>query len=81
MSTNSSGTSLLPEPSPDQRRVAVGQFERAKQVVSTGSFDYGIKLLVTCCKLDPANLIYRQTLHKPKKPSIATTNAVTGWPG
>jgi tetratricopeptide (TPR) repeat protein len=62
MSTNSSGPSLLPEPTPDQRKVAAGQFERAKQVISTGNHDYGINLLLKCCKLDPGNLIFRQFL-------------------
>src|SRR5262249_48801000 len=29
--------------------------------------DYGIQLLITCCKLDPANLVYRQTLRRTEK--------------
>ena len=45
--------SLLPPPTAEQRRAAAGQFERANQVVATGNFDYGIGLLLTCCKLDP----------------------------
>jgi tetratricopeptide (TPR) repeat protein len=57
----------FPAPSPEQRRVAAGQFERANQVIATGNFDYGIQLLLTCCKLDPGNLIYRQTLRKTEK--------------
>jgi tetratricopeptide (TPR) repeat protein len=56
--------SPLPPPSPEHRRIAAGQFERANQVVATGNFDYAIKLLLSCCKLDPANLIYRQTLRR-----------------
>jgi Tfp pilus assembly protein PilF len=59
--------SRFPTPSPEQRRVAAGQFERANQVIATGNFDYGIQLLLTCCKLDPGNLIYRQTLRKTEK--------------
>src|SRR5437879_4793793 len=59
--------SLVPRPSPEHRRVAAGQFERANQVIASGNFDYGIQLLVTCCKLDPANLIYRQALRKTEK--------------
>lgn len=57
----------VPPPTPDQRRVAAGQFERANQVIATGNFDYGIQLLLTCCKLDPANLIYRQSLRRTEK--------------
>src|SRR2546423_5439125 len=59
--------SILPAPSPEHRRVAAGQFERANQVISTGNFDYGIRLLLSCCKLDPANLIYRQALRRTEK--------------
>jgi tetratricopeptide (TPR) repeat protein len=60
-------TSVLPAPTPEHRRVAAGQFERANQVIKTGNFDYGIQLLLTCCKLDPANLVYRQALRKTEK--------------
>src|SRR5262245_15831117 len=54
-------------PNPEHRRIAVGQFERANQVIATGNFDYGIRLLLSCCKLDPANLIYRQALRRTEK--------------
>src|SRR5438477_12429705 len=57
----------LAPPSPEHRRVAAGQFERANQVIATGNFDYGIGLLLSCCKLDPANLIYRQALRRTEK--------------
>jgi tetratricopeptide (TPR) repeat protein len=57
----------LPTLSPEHRRVAAGQFERANQVIATGNYDYGIGLLLSCCKLDPANLIYRQALRRTEK--------------
>jgi tetratricopeptide (TPR) repeat protein len=60
-------TSTVPALTPEQRRVAVGQFERANQVIRTGNFDYGIQLLLTCCKLDPSNLVYRQALRKTER--------------
>jgi tetratricopeptide (TPR) repeat protein len=60
-------SSALPPPNADHRRVAAGQFERANQVVATGNYDYGIRLLVSCCKLDPGNLIYRQALRRTEK--------------
>jgi tetratricopeptide (TPR) repeat protein len=59
--------SILPSPDPEHRRIAAGQFERANQVIATGNFDYGIQLLLTCCKLDPAYLIYRRTLRQTEK--------------
>jgi tetratricopeptide (TPR) repeat protein len=59
--------SILPPPSPEHRRIAAGQFERANQVIATGNYDYGIQLLLTCCKLDPANLTFRQALRRTEK--------------
>lgn len=59
--------SVLPPPSPDQRRISAEQFQRANQVISSGNFDYGIQLLLTCCKLDPANLPFRQALRRAEK--------------
>jgi tetratricopeptide (TPR) repeat protein len=60
-------THALPDPSPDQRKIAAERFERANQVISSGDYDYGMQLLLTCCKIDPANLIYRQTLRRTQK--------------
>jgi tetratricopeptide (TPR) repeat protein len=54
-------------PTPEQRRIATQQFERAGQAVATGNFDYGIELLCTCCQLDPSNLIYRKALRTAQK--------------
>src|SRR5436853_3945574 len=58
---------VLPPPSPEHRRVAVGQFERAQQVTAKGDYDYGIQLLLTCCKLDAGNLTYRKYLRQVEK--------------
>jgi tetratricopeptide (TPR) repeat protein len=52
----------LPSPTPEQRRIAAAQFERANEVLATGNHDYAMQLLGTCCTLDPANLIYRKAL-------------------
>jgi tetratricopeptide (TPR) repeat protein len=57
----------LPPPNPEQRRIAAEQFERARQVIATGNFDYGIQLLQTCSKIDPANLIFRKALRHAQK--------------
>jgi tetratricopeptide (TPR) repeat protein len=57
----------LPPPNPEHRRIAAGQFERANQVIATGNYDYGIRLLLSCCKLDPANLMFRQALRRTEK--------------
>jgi tetratricopeptide (TPR) repeat protein len=57
----------LPRLTHEQRKVAAGQFERANQVITTGNHDYGIQLLLTCCKLDPGSFIYRQKLRQTEK--------------
>jgi tetratricopeptide (TPR) repeat protein len=54
-------------PTPEQRRVAAGQFERANEVLLAHNYDYALRLLLDCCKLDPANLIYRQALRQAQK--------------
>jgi tetratricopeptide (TPR) repeat protein len=59
--------STLTKLTPEQRRAASGQFERANQVLKGGDHDYGLQLLLTCCKLDPANLIYRQSLRQTQR--------------
>jgi tetratricopeptide (TPR) repeat protein len=57
----------VPTLSPEHRRIAAERFDRARQVITTGNHDYGLQLLLTCCKLDPANLIYRQELRRAQK--------------
>src|SRR5438874_143598 len=59
--------SSLPPLNPEHRRVAVSQFEHANQAVATGNYDYAVRLLLSCCELDPGNLIYRQTLRRTEK--------------
>src|SRR5438270_7025461 len=64
----SESPSTLPPTSPDHRRVAAGQFEHANQVIaSRKNYDYGIHLLLKCCLLDAANLIYRQALRRTQR--------------
>jgi tetratricopeptide (TPR) repeat protein len=57
----------LPSLSPEQRQQAAAQFEQANQAITSGNYDFGIKLLLNCCKLDPANLTFRQTLRRTEK--------------
>ncbi|MFO0850161.1 MAG: hypothetical protein U0871_16625 [Gemmataceae bacterium] len=63
----SRSTPTVPAPSADQRRIAAENFDRARQVVATGNHDYAINLLLTCCKLDPGNFLYRQALRRAQK--------------
>lgn len=50
--------------SPEQLQAAAGQFARAKQVLATGNYEYAVELLLSCCKLDPANIVYRRILRR-----------------
>jgi tetratricopeptide (TPR) repeat protein len=54
-------------PNPDQQRAAAGQFDRAREVVAEGNFDYAIHLLLSCCRIDPANLVYRRVLRQTER--------------
>jgi Flp pilus assembly protein TadD len=67
MADNEFAGSQLPPVTPEQRRIAAERFDRANQVIATGNHDYGIQLLLTCCKLDPSNLVYRATLRRTQK--------------
>jgi tetratricopeptide (TPR) repeat protein len=51
----------------DQRRAAAGQFQRASELLEHSNYDYAIRLLRSCCKLDPTQLAYRQTLRQAEK--------------
>jgi serine/threonine protein kinase len=57
----------LPGVSSRLQRAALGQFERANQVIAVHNYDYAIHLLLSACKLDPANLVYRQFLRRLEK--------------
>jgi tetratricopeptide (TPR) repeat protein len=76
----------LPPLSPEHRRITATQFERANQVITSGNYDYAISLLLTCCKLDPANLIYRQKLRQTERAKYhnnmrgSSLAGLTGWP-
>ncbi len=60
-------TPTVPAPNADQRRVAVENYDRARQVIATGNFDYGISLLTLCCQLDPGNFTFRRELRRAQK--------------
>jgi Flp pilus assembly protein TadD len=59
--------SAVPSPTAEQRRIAQDSFTRARDAINGGHLDYAIALLLTCCRLDPANFFYRQTLRKTQK--------------
>jgi tetratricopeptide (TPR) repeat protein len=67
MPPTSNNRSKLPPVSDEHRKIAAQGFKRANEVIATGGYDYGIRLLLTCCKLDPGNLPYRQALRRTEK--------------
>jgi tetratricopeptide (TPR) repeat protein len=56
-----------PSPTADQRQIAQASFAKAREAIGNGQLDYAIAMLLTCCKLDPGNFFYRQTLRKAQK--------------
>jgi serine/threonine protein kinase len=61
--------------SAELRQAAAGQFARAKQVIAAGNLDYGIHLLLSCCKIHPGNLVYRRVLRRAAKARLKNKNA------
>src|SRR5689334_19048905 len=59
--------SAVPAPTAEQKRIALQSFTKAKELLADGGFDYAIQLLLTCCKLDPANFFYRKQLRDTQK--------------
>lgn len=72
-------SSVVPRPSSSHRKICINNFETANQAVAKGNFDYAIDLLQRCCKLDPANLIYRQTLRRTEKAKYPQRGHWLAW--
>ncbi len=60
-------SSPLPRLTAEQRMAAAKQFERANQVITAGDPDYAVQLLFNCCRIDPGNPTYRQSLRHTQK--------------
>ena len=63
----------VPAPTGEHRKITHDSFTRARDAIESGNLDYAINLLLTCCKLDPANLEYRQTLRRTQKQKFGNT--------
>lgn len=44
--------------------VASGQFQRAIEAGQNGNLDYALELLLSCCRLDPLHIPYREKLRQ-----------------
>lgn len=49
---------------PDRLQAAALQFERAEQARGSGNMDYAVQLLLSCTKLNPVSITYRQALRE-----------------
>ncbi|MFO0876997.1 MAG: protein kinase [Gemmataceae bacterium] len=64
----------------DQRQAATGQFSHAQEVLRQGGdATYAQQLLLSCCKLDPANVLYRKLLREVARD--ATGGKKSSWFG
>ena len=67
MADRPASSTATPTPTADQRRIAQDSFTKAREAIAGDQLDYAIALLLTCCRLDPGNFLYRQTLRKTQK--------------
>jgi tetratricopeptide (TPR) repeat protein len=67
MADRSTSSTATPTPTADQRRIAQDSFTKAREAIAGDQLDYAITLLLTACRLDPGNFLYRQTLRKTQK--------------
>jgi serine/threonine protein kinase len=63
---------------PEHQQAAALQFERAEEARNNGNIDYAVQLLLSCSKLDPASILYRQTLREVIN-SAARQGVLGGW--
>src|SRR5262249_4347448 len=63
---------------PEQQRVATGQYERAVEVLADDNFEYGIPLPMMGCQLDPTNVTYRAALRQAQRRKL-TASPVPRW--
>ncbi len=59
-------------PSDEGRRIVERQFEHATHSIATGNFEYGLTLLLNCCRAEPGNLTFHQALRQGQLARRAT---------
>jgi serine/threonine protein kinase len=64
--STASGAQVQAMSSGEQRRIAEGRFRHAQQSLATGHYPYGMGVLLSCCALDPANVLYRQAVREAR---------------
>jgi tetratricopeptide (TPR) repeat protein len=80
LNTVTDTTPDLPGVTAEQRSAAAAQFSHATEVIRNGGdAAYALQLLLSCCKLDPASLLYRKMLREVGREVAARKRA--GWFG
>jgi serine/threonine protein kinase len=64
--------------SPDYLHAAARQYERAEEARLNGNLDYAIELLLSCTKLNPVSITYRQALREASR-AAAKQHRLGSW--
>jgi tetratricopeptide (TPR) repeat protein len=64
---SSAGKPVAATPPSEAARIGASQCEWAQQQVARGNYDYGVKVLLACCRRDPGNLDYHQALRQARQ--------------
>jgi tetratricopeptide (TPR) repeat protein len=74
--------SATQEVAPAGQRIVASQFEHGAHAIATGNYDYGMTLLLTCCRLDPGNLALHQGLRQAQRArrAAAELRPWRSWP-
>jgi tetratricopeptide (TPR) repeat protein len=59
----------------DDRRIVEGQFQHATHAIASGNYDYGMLLLLNCCRLEPGNVAFHEALYQAQHARQAAPRA------
>jgi serine/threonine protein kinase len=62
----------------EQVQMAARQFGRAQEAQAAGNLEYAVPLLLSCCKIDPSNFVYRQALREVGR-AVGERGAASRW--
>jgi serine/threonine protein kinase len=54
----------------EHMQTAARQYERAEEARANGNLDYAIELLLSCTKLNPVSIVYRQALRESSRAAL-----------
>ena len=59
-------------PSDESRRIVEAQFQHGTHAIANGQYDFGLMLLLNCCRAEPGNLAFHQVLRQAQRGRCAT---------